>query len=116
MSQPLNLKTLAHLKSVIGDSLAPILRTYLEITPPLVKELEAAIKQANAAEIKRHAHTLKGSSANIGAVDLPSLCLEMEGLGRDGDVKKAEALYPKVNQAYSELETAIKQYLTTQPN
>ena len=116
MSQPLDHKMLAHLKSVIGDNLAPILKTYLEITPALVKELETAIKQANAPDIKRHAHTLKGSSANIGALDLPNLCLEMETFARNSDIKKAEAMYPRVKQAYNELETAIKQYLTTQPN
>lgn len=113
MSQPLDHKNLAHLKSVIGDSLAPILKTYLEITPPLVTQLENAVKEANSADIKRHAHTLKGSSANISAVDLPQLCLEMEYLGRDGDVKKAEVLLPKIKHAYSELEVAIEHYLNT---
>lgn len=113
MSQPLDEKSLAHLKNVIGDSLAPILKTYLDITPALLDELEKAIRQSNAPDIKRHAHTLKGSSANIGAVDLPKVCLEMEYLGRDGDVKKAEALLPKIKQAYSELEKALEHYLNT---
>lgn len=113
MSQPLDHKNLAHLKSVIGDSLGPILKTYLEITPPLLTQLENAVKECNSDDIKRHAHTLKGSSANISAVDLPQLCLEMEYVGRDGDVKKAEVLLPKIKQAYSELEMAIEHYLNT---
>lgn len=113
MSQPLDEKSLAHLKSVIGDSLAPILRTYLDITPALLDDLEKAIQQANGPDIKRHAHTLKGSSANIAALDLPKLCLEMEYFGRDGNIEQAQILWPKVNHAYSELKTAIEQYLNT---
>lgn len=113
MSQPLDLKSLAHLKSVIGDSLAPILRTYLEITPALMDELDQAIQKQNAADVKRHAHTLKGSSSNIGAVDLPKLCLQMEYFGRDGEINKAQALWPEIKQAYSELDRAIKLYLNS---
>lgn len=113
MSQPLDQKSLTHLKSVIGDSLAPILQTYLDITPALMEELEKAIQQDNTADIKRHAHTLKGSSSNIGAVDFPKLCLEMEYFGRDGEVQKAKVLLPKIKQAYSELEAAIEHYLKT---
>lgn len=111
MSQPLDYKNLAHLRSVIGDSLAPILQTYLDITPALIEELNKAIDQQNADDIKRHAHTLKGSSADIGAVDLPKLFLELETMGREGQVKQAKALFNGVETAYSELTEAIQDYL-----
>jgi two-component system sensor histidine kinase/response regulator len=42
--------------------------------------------------VRRAAHALKSSSANVGAEQLSAFCREIESLGRSGSVEAAKAL------------------------
>jgi HPt (histidine-containing phosphotransfer) domain-containing protein len=52
----------------------------------LVGELEQALDDGDLAVATRAAHTLKSSSANIGASDLATQARHIEQCGRDGDL------------------------------
>lgn len=47
-------------------------------------QLLAALARGDASGLRHVAHTLKSSSASIGAIKLSSLCAEMESMTRDG--------------------------------
>jgi signal transduction histidine kinase/CheY-like chemotaxis protein/HPt (histidine-containing phosphotransfer) domain-containing protein len=64
------------------DLLKNVIAIYLEETPLLLHELEQAVKAGNRTKIRRLAHTLKSSSANLGAAGLAELCRKLES-GRD---------------------------------
>ncbi len=52
----------------------------------LVGELEQALESGDIAVVTRAAHTLKSSSANIGATALAAHAKAIEACGRDGDL------------------------------
>jgi|LNFM01.1.fsa_nt_gb HPt (histidine-containing phosphotransfer) domain-containing protein len=52
----------------------------------LVAELEQALESGDLPTIMRAAHTLKSSSANIGATELAAHSKRIEQCGRDGDL------------------------------
>lgn len=52
----------------------------------LVAELEQGLESGDLPTIMRAAHTLKSSSANIGAMDLAAHSKRIEQCGRDGDL------------------------------
>ena len=52
---------------------------YLESAPQLISALQTGIHQQNPAAIKNAAHTLKSSSANLGARKLSEICKAVEG-------------------------------------
>ncbi|WP_044411698.1 Hpt domain-containing protein [Thiomicrospira microaerophila] len=114
MSQILDYDNLNMLKEVIGDDLKSILESFNEITPTVIDQLEQAIAQQDAPEVRHHAHTLKGSAANVGAIALPSLCLEMENMGRAGDITHAADLFAQIKDSYRTLSDAVNQYITTE--
>ena len=64
---------------------------YLEDAPPLMKTIRDAVERADADALRRAAHSLKSSSANLGAVRLARLCQELEHLGASGSVDGAAA-------------------------
>ncbi|MDY0136869.1 MAG: Hpt domain-containing protein [Thiomicrospira sp.] len=111
MSQVIDYDNLNMLKSVIGDDLKPILTSFLDITPALIKQVEQAIQQQDASALQHHAHTLKGSAANIGALALPAVSLKLEIMGKNGQLDGAEALFTEVEQAYQTLAQAIQAYI-----
>ena len=66
------------------DLLGKIVGLFLADAPRLMQAMREALAGSQDAELKRNAHTLKASSANLGASELAALCqmVEHEGLDR----------------------------------
>lgn len=52
----------------------------------LLPQMKTALEASDLAAIRHVAHTLKSSSASIGAIKLARLCADIEALSRDGRV------------------------------
>jgi two-component system, sensor histidine kinase and response regulator len=89
------------------DIVDQLLRLFLDSTPELLEELHAAVDSADAAELKRAAHKLKGSCQNIGATFMATLCVSLE---RD-DVDAAATL-AELDDAFASTEAALRRELT----
>ena len=74
-----------------GELLARVGRLYLETAPALGKGLLAAAASGDTAGVGRAAHSLKSSSANLGADALAALCRRVEESATAG-VVQAEAV------------------------
>lgn len=75
------------LRVATGDDEAFILdlvETYLSEGEGHLRGMEAAIAAADPAAIVRPAHTLKSSSASVGAMRLSAICRAIEEAGREG--------------------------------
>ncbi|MGD0037030.1 MAG: Hpt domain-containing protein [Bacteroidota bacterium] len=57
---------------------------YMNETPKQIQAIAAALTAQASAPLMIAAHTLKGSSLNLGAKQLGALCLKLEELGRAG--------------------------------
>jgi HPt (histidine-containing phosphotransfer) domain-containing protein len=66
------------------DFVVELIDIYLSETPKQIASIIAAIHAKNSAALTISAHTLKGSSLNLGARQLGALCLKLEELGRSG--------------------------------
>ena len=67
------------------EFLVELIDVYLEDTPNRVAQLRAAVSAGDTATLIREAHTLKSSSANVGALRLSALAKQMEVAGRSGN-------------------------------
>ncbi len=86
-------------ESVLDDLLATteddrafveeLVRTYLSDTPALVDGVESAATADDAAALVRPAHTIKSSSATVGAARLSALARELELAARSGALDAA---------------------------
>ena len=80
---------LAELLASTGDDPAfvrELLETYLAETPDQLAAIRAAIEADDAEALVRPAHTLKSSSATLGAMRLSALARELEMAGRSGSL------------------------------
>jgi two-component system sensor histidine kinase/response regulator len=66
-----------------------LVETYLADTPVQLKAMTAAVEVDDAAALVRPAHTLKSSSATVGAMRLSSVARELEMAGRSGTLDPA---------------------------
>jgi HPt (histidine-containing phosphotransfer) domain-containing protein len=84
MSQLLDLDTLNTLKDVIGDDLKEIIDSFLQLLPGQVDSIESSARLNDATNMRLHAHTLKGSASNVGALALSQISHKLEDLAKAG--------------------------------
>jgi HPt (histidine-containing phosphotransfer) domain-containing protein len=79
--------------SVQGDRafVVELINAYLADGPAHVDAIEAAVAADDAAALVRPAHTLKSSSATVGAQRLAAVSRDLEMAGRSGSVGAALA-------------------------
>jgi HPt (histidine-containing phosphotransfer) domain-containing protein len=66
-----------------------LIETYLADTPAQLEAMTAAVEADDATALVRPAHTLKSSSATVGAMRLSSVARELEMAGRSGTLEPA---------------------------
>ena len=65
-----------------GEFLREIIGIYVEDTPKRIADLKACHASGDVATFTRAAHTLKGSSANVGAQALKAIAERLEHISR----------------------------------
>jgi CheY-like chemotaxis protein len=89
------------------DMLAEIIGLYLDRAPELLQSLQAAIANKDAEALRVAAHTLKSSSANVGARVLADLCRELEELGRTGSLDNSATKLSLLYDEYRRVDAAL---------
>jgi CheY-like chemotaxis protein/HPt (histidine-containing phosphotransfer) domain-containing protein len=84
-------------------------RDYVAGFPERIKDLKTAIETRNANDLSRHAHNLKGVSANFSAGPVTNLCAELEILGRQDDLAAAPELIARLEVETSRLIDYMKE-------
>ncbi|MEC4673129.1 MAG: Hpt domain-containing protein, partial [Nitrospirota bacterium] len=88
--------------------LPDLIGRYLQKAVEHVEEIRQAISHEDMATLEGAAHTLKGSSRNIGALYLGSLCFELEEKGRMEEREGADDLLAQVHEEFSRVQNALK--------
>ncbi len=90
------------------DALVELLELYLEEAPTLIDGIAMAIARGDAPDLKDYAHSLKSTSAAIGAMALSSLSKELEDMGKSGDLSEIETIADQLTRTYYATVTAIQ--------
>jgi CheY-like chemotaxis protein/HPt (histidine-containing phosphotransfer) domain-containing protein len=90
------------------DLLSQLIELFLGDAAPRLAGLAQAVAQGDARALERQAHTLKGSSANIGARRLARLCEDLELLGRSGELGRAPGLLTQLEAEFDRVRAALR--------
>jgi len=84
-----------------GDAmmLQKILKVYLRSSQEMVVMMEAGIESGDMAQIAHAAHTLKSSSAMVGAMGLSELCLKIEAVMHENKPSELAILVQQARHA-----------------
>ena len=93
------------------DAFREVLQLYLEDTPQQLKAMNDALQSGDASHMRRVAHTLKSTSATIGARDFASVLEALERLSRGGDLTGAPALVSRISAEYRRVVPAVSALL-----
>jgi signal transduction histidine kinase/DNA-binding response OmpR family regulator len=87
--------------------LAKIIHLYLESSPVLVDDIVKSIEQKDTQSLENSAHSLKSSSANLGATELANLCKKLEFQGKSSKIEAAELLVERLILLYNNTKSAL---------
>ena len=111
----LEAETLTALQALSDDDddlLQELVDIYLAEAPALIRAIRAASAEGDAEGLERAAHSLKGSSANMGALRLASKALALEELGRAGSIDGASELAAELDALFEEASGALTSWLS----
>jgi PAS domain S-box-containing protein len=96
-----------------GDAefLYEMLQEFLELSKDQLKQMAGAIEAANAEELTREAHSIKGASANLGADEVSRVASELELCGKQEQLENAGSLLEELTNQFRELNAFVNQSL-----
>ena len=71
--------------------------------------MREAIRRSDAPALREAAHSLKGSSNNIGARHLAGFCADLERLAKEEKLAEAARLFVKVPEEYERVRFVLEQ-------
>ena len=108
-SGPLDLERIDDATGGDLEFLSELVEIFLEDADLRLEELEQACGSADPVEVRKTAHKLKGSSANIGAVGLMSIAKRLEEMGLASDLAGANDHLDTLRSEYARVKVALQQ-------
>ncbi len=108
----IDVKVLQSFRNMVGENadlvLAEMIDCYLEDAPKLISAIAQAVAQGDATQLRHASHTLKSSSATLGAMTLSHLCKKLEVMSRAGNTEYAEDNLPQLEAEYKRVKAALQ--------
>ncbi|MBH1432077.1 response regulator [Stenotrophomonas maltophilia] len=102
---------LDELHAVIGDSAIQIITVFLEDAPAMVQQLQQAAQNSDEPRLQAVAHSLKSSSANVGALSLSAVAQRIEHEARSGSLQRPAVAVALLVAEFARARVALTGYL-----
>ena len=107
----INASVLDELREVLGGEVDKIIAVYLEDAPRLIAQLERAAVGNDPIALRVAAHTLKSSSANVGATTLADAARDLEHGARDGTLTQPATAVARIVGEFAQVRAALQAQL-----
>jgi HPt (histidine-containing phosphotransfer) domain-containing protein len=104
-------RVLRELQEIMQDDYLELLETYLDNAPALLADAGKAVAAHDAKALVLPVHSLKSSSANVGAMAVSALAKEAEQLAREGDADGVAEVYARIEEAFDVARGALRSHV-----
>ena len=105
----LDTATLVDLEDIMGDELVTLVDAYLRDGETRMRDLREAAARGDSAEVGKLAHSLKSSSANLGAMPLSTRARQVEEAARNGTLANPADSVAALEKLYANAAAALRQ-------
>jgi len=108
--QTLDISIFQDLRLAIGNDLffSDLVTIYLSSAENLIESIQIAFANQNVSEFNLAAHSLKSTSASIGATRLSAICRHLEKNSQTGKITISSDFLDLVSNEYEQVTAAIK--------
>ncbi|MBK6850645.1 MAG: response regulator [Burkholderiales bacterium] len=107
----IDLNRLEHLRAIQSDNQPSLVRELIDLfvadAPGHLAAIDEAVRAADAALLRRHAHRFLSATQNIGARRMSELCADIERLARAGDIALATPLAQALAAERQQVQAAL---------
>ncbi|MEA3277347.1 MAG: response regulator [Pseudomonadota bacterium] len=96
------------LREIMEDAFGELVLTYLRDSPARFLRMRDAIKGGDPDSLREAAHSLKSSSANLGALNLSELAKRLEYMGRERNLQGAVSTFKQAVEEYGRVKTELQ--------
>jgi signal transduction histidine kinase/DNA-binding response OmpR family regulator len=111
-STAIDLQKLASLKKMVGENAEKIVSElaccYVDDSVQLLQEMTSAADCQDAIALRKAAHTLKSSSATLGAMTLAQLSKELETMSTDGNTSEISSKVEQILAEFARVKIALQ--------
>ena len=107
-SEAVDRHALVELRENLGGAFTKMIDFYLEDTPGHLDAIKEAIVADDSNRLQDRAHSVKGSSRNLGANQLADLCKHLEDIGRARSTEGAETHIAAVFAEFGRVRAALR--------
>ena len=93
------------------ELLLDLIQMFLDDSPSKVAAVQEGLDSGDFEKAERAAHSLKGSSGNLGAHLVQDLCEKLQISTRNHEMAESKQLAPQLAEQYAAAEDALKQVL-----
>lgn len=108
----LSTEVVEDLREVMGAEFLSLIRVFLEDTPRTLERLQTAADSDDVSTLVASAHSLKSTSANLGALDMSELARQIEHGGRAGTLSQPQVLVARLVAEFVRVESALRALLS----
>lgn len=105
--------TVDMLVEILEDGFPTLVETFIADSRLRISEIRAGLEKGDADAVRRSAHSLKGSSSNVGAGVLTELSQQLEVAARDGQLQGQEETLASLEAEFLAVEKILSDKLTT---
>lgn len=106
-----DLDTLNELKVIMEDEFNLLVSVFISDGKKQIDDLKLAIESYNAEDVRRIAHTLKGSSSNLGISLLSELCKTLELNASENKLENSDEQLQKIILEYEQVTKTLEDLL-----
>jgi PAS domain S-box-containing protein len=106
--EAVDIAVLEELTARVGEVLSEVIDLFFKNTSELLATMRQAVNQGDSESLFHAAHSLKPTSAMLGAIPLSTLCEELELMGRAGSLEGGQEKVAEVEAEYERVKAALQ--------
>jgi len=106
-AQTLDFEVIEGLRSILGSDINELFNDFLQQAPQEISQLQTLFQNNNLEALSHVAHSLKGSSGNLGVAALSNSCVNLELDARDGVASSIESHIQNIEANFEVAKNAI---------
>ena len=109
-SPTIDIDVFQDLRASIGDDLgfSDLVTIYLSSAEALIKSIQAAFDTQDAIKFNMGVHSLKSTSASIGAIKLSQICRYLEKISKAGEIMVSSEFLDLISNEHEQVIAAIQ--------
>lgn len=106
-----DIDSLAELKDIMEDEFDILIDTFVADSEAKIASIEGIIAAADAEELRKVAHSIKGSSSNVCAAQFSEFARQLEHMGKEGTTDGAAEVFASLKQEFTAVVDVLKNHI-----